>query len=322
VSRFILCAVFILAALGQSRAAALDKLSVAGGSFATIVAQEKGFYAARHLQVDVRQLGNSDAVRSALSSGAVEIADFGVDNAFAMAEHGDDIVIIMADENSPIQMVGQKGIATVDQLRGKAILVDAPNTQNAVIMKRILAKQGLTAGVDYVMREAGGQPLRLAALRKDPALGGTMVAWPVYFQMKAEGYPSLGSSLDVVGPMLFLGSFVKRDWAKSHRDIAVRYLAADVEAVRWMTDPKHEADVVALFEKSRGLSPAVSQIAYDNYMGPYGWVRDGKVDLATLARVMKLRAEVEGSWGSNPPPPETYVDTRYLRDALKAVGRK
>ena len=58
------------------------------------------------------------------------------------------------------------------------------------------------------------------------------------------------------------------------------------------------------------------------FTGPYGWAKDGEVDIPRLATVMKLRADVEGSWGGKPPPPETYLDMSYLAEAIKAIGGK
>jgi ABC-type nitrate/sulfonate/bicarbonate transport system substrate-binding protein len=295
----------------------------AGGSFTTYVAQTKGFYAENNIEVTIPNFPSSDALRAALAKGDIQMANFGVDNALAMAEKKvADVVIIMGGENPPIQFVGNKGIDTVDQLKGKTILVDAPNTQNAVIMKRILSKQGLEAGRDYQMKEAGGQPLRLAELKKDPSLGGTMVSWPVFFQMQADGYKAFGSSLDVVGPMTFLGTFAKRDWAASHKELLERYFEAEIKTLRWMMTPANKAEVIDLLVKGRSFTPAVAALAYDGFMSPNGWARDGEVKPTELAALMKLGADVEGRWGGHPPPPETYLDLSYLHDAIAKLDAK
>ncbi len=323
ISRIVVCGLLALGSLAPTHAAEPDKILLGGAKFTTYVGQQKGFYAASGLDVQVPRFDNSDALRSALASGAIHMASFGVDNALAMVEKGEmDVVIIMAGESSPIQMMGQKGITAVEQFRGKTILVDAPNTQNAVIMKRILSKSGLEAGRDYKMKEAGGQPFRLVELKKDPSAAGTMVSWPVFFQMQAEGYPAFGSSLDVVGPMLFQSTFVMRDWAKAHKDLVVRHLSAEVKTVRWMMARENRAEVISLLGKYLNASPEVATLAYEGFTGPYGWAKDGEVDIPRLATVMKLRADVEGSWGGKPPPPETYLDMSYLAEAIKAIGGK
>jgi ABC-type nitrate/sulfonate/bicarbonate transport system substrate-binding protein len=172
------------------------------------------------------------------------------------------------------------------------------------------------------MKQAGGQPLRLEELKKDPSLGGTMVSWPVFFQMQADGYKAFGSSLDVVGPITFLGTFAKRDWAAAHKDLLVRYLTAEISALRWMMDAKNKDEVIAALAKSRGFTPEVAAAAYQGFMSPNGWAKDGEVKLPELAALMKLRAEVEGSWGGNPPPPDKYLDLSYLHAAIAAIDKK
>ena len=314
------CVLTLAAASLPARAA--DKIAMGGGaSFIAYVGQNKGFYAENGLEVTVPRLPSSDAVRDALANGALQIADFGVDNALAMTDKNPvDVVILMGIENPPIQFMGAKGMKSVEEIRGKTLLVDDPNTQNAVIMYRILAKHGLQAGRDYQTRKAGGQPFRLDIIRKEPDLGGTMVSWPEFFQMRSEGYPDFGSSLDAVGPLTFHVIFARRDWAAAHRDIVIRFLKADLQAQRWMMDPARKDEVIALLSKGRNFLPEVAKAAYEGLMGPNGWVKDGTISLAELSNVMKLRAEVEGSWGGKAPAPETFLDLSYRDEALKAMG--
>jgi len=41
--------------------------------------------------------------------------------------------------------------------------------------------------------------------------------------------------------------------------------------------------------------------------------------MAGLANVLKLRAELEGQWGGNPPPPDKYVDLSYYNEAMASL---
>jgi ABC-type nitrate/sulfonate/bicarbonate transport system substrate-binding protein len=302
-----------------------DRIAMGGGNSLSIyVAQHKGFYKEQNIEVTIPGTSNADQLRDLLVAGKLQVAAFGVDNALAMAEKKiGDVAVIMDVENPPIQFVGARGMKAIEDVRGKALLVDSPSTQNAVIMKRILSLHGLEPDRDYTMKVAGGQPLRLAELRKnDPAVGGTMVSWPEFFQVRTEGYPVFGSSVDVVGPMTFQVIYVMRDWAAKNRDLVTRFLTAQVKAQRWMMDPKNKAEVIALYAQSRKYAPEVAAAAYEGLMSATGWARDGRVVPAELAAVMKLRAEVEGAWGGKPPAPETYIDASFLDAAIKTIDRK
>jgi len=309
--------------VSSSLTLAQDQLIIGGGNFATVVGQSKGFYAEQNLSVTIAKTSNSDEVRDGIAKGSIHFANFGIDNALAMSDkNGADIVFLNGNENPPIQFVGNKGVEAIEQIRNRPVLVDAPNTQNAVIMKRILAKQGLEAERDYSLRKSGGQPLRLEEMKKDANAAGTMVSWPEYFQMQADGYKAFGSSLDVVGPMMIRGNWTMRPWANANRELVVRYLSAEVKSLRWAMDPKNRDEVIALLAKSRNYSQQVASIAYENFMTPSGWQKDGALSLSALTTTITLRAEVEGGWGGKPPAAASLVDLSFLAEALKRADAK
>jgi len=47
--------------------------------------------------------------------------------------------------------------------------------------------------------------------------------------------------------------------------------------------------------------------------------KDAQLDMAGFRNVLKLRAEIEGQWGGNPPPPDKYLDLSYHERALSAI---
>ena len=50
-----------------------------------------------------------------------------------------------------------------------------------------------------------------------------------------------------------------------------------------------------------------------------GFARDAKFDMQGFKNVLKLRAELEGQWGGNPPPPEKYIDLSYYNEAVASL---
>jgi ABC-type nitrate/sulfonate/bicarbonate transport system substrate-binding protein len=317
-------ALIALTGSASVHAAGTDKIAMGGGiSLSVYVAQTKGFYAEQNIEVTIPRTSSSNELRDWLANGKLQVAAFGVDNALTMSEQkAADVAIIMDLENPPVEVIGQKGMKSVEELRGKVLLVDSPDTQNAVIMKRILAKHGLEPDRDYTMKVGGAQAVRLAALEKDPAAGGTVASWPEIFNLKAKGYPTFGSSSEVLGQMTFQAIFARRDWLAANKDLVERFLTAQLKAQRFIMDPKNKDEVIGLYAKSRNYNPEVATAAYEGLISPIGWVRDGEVKPSELAALMKLRAEVEGSWGGNPPPPETYIDLSYLHDAIEALDKK
>ena len=94
-----------------------------------LAAQAKGFYAKRGLSVDVKFTPNSDELRNGLAEGRYQIAHSAVDNAFALKDKANvDIAVVLGGDNSFNHLIAQPEIATLADVKGKTVVVDAVNT--------------------------------------------------------------------------------------------------------------------------------------------------------------------------------------------------
>jgi hypothetical protein len=50
-----------------------------------------------------------------------------------------------------------------------------------------------------------------------------------------------------------------------------------------------------------------------------GIAKDVRFDMAGFNNTLKLRAEIEGQWGGNPPPAAKYIDLSYYDRALSSI---
>jgi ABC-type nitrate/sulfonate/bicarbonate transport system substrate-binding protein len=132
-----------------------------------LAAQSQGFFAKRGLNVDVRIAPDSDELREGLAHGRYQIVHAGVDNAVAMAEVAKiDIAIVMGGDNGFNRLIVQPEIKSYADLRGKTVIVDAPDTAFAFLMYEMLRKNGLNKG-EYEVRPVGASFRRLDAMLKD-----------------------------------------------------------------------------------------------------------------------------------------------------------
>lgn len=303
----------------------LKLVKVGGGSFTTAIAQSEGIFAKYGLKVEIPRSssGGSEEVRSWLASGALDLADYGVDNAVAMVESaGVDVILVAATDYTPTELMAQPEIKSLAELRGKIVLVDAPNTQNALALKKILADAGLQAGADYQMKEAGGTGARIAAMLKQKEYGATMASGQTAAQARQGGLVSLASTAESFGPMLRYGVFTRRQWAKENSELLIRYLAAHIEAQRWLLDPANKEKIVERVIGGGKMPRAMALRIYENDTGPNGLAKDGAIDAQRFGNVLKFRAEVEGSWGGKPPAAARYYDVSYHEQALRLVNSK
>ena len=131
---------------------------------------------------------------------------------------------------------------------------------------------------------------------------------------------SLATTANIFGPTLRYGIFTRRQWAQENGDPLVRYLAAQIEAQRWIMNPANQKQVIDTVARQAKLSRDLAGQIYDMDMGPNGLAKDAAIDVQRFANVLKFRAEVEGSWGGKAPPPDRYYDASYHAKALSLVN--
>src|SRR5450631_4692015 len=127
-------------------------------------AQAKGFYAKRGLTVDLKFTPNSDELRNGLAEGRYQIAHSAVDNAFALKDKANvDIAVVIGGDNSFNHLIVQPEIASLADVKGKTVVVDAINTAYAFQLYEMLRQKGVNKG-DYEIKMAGGTAARLEAM--------------------------------------------------------------------------------------------------------------------------------------------------------------
>ena len=279
---------------------------------------ERGDFTARGLKVDLQFTSNSTDLRDGLAAGAFDIAHGAVDNAVAMVElAGHDVVIIMGGDSSMNEFFVQPGIGSVSDLKGRTLIVDAPNTAYALQAKKILLDHGLNADRDYTVKVVGATPLRAQAMQDSKDNAATILNPPFSIQVAAKGMKSLGRIVDLIGPYQATGAFVMREWAKANVDVLERYLAAYLEALQWALAPANRDAAIGLLVKWLKLPEKAATATYALLADPgFGLVPDARFDLAGFNNLLALRAQIEGQWGGKAPAPERYIDLSYYERAL------
>jgi len=184
-------------------------------NLALYAAQAQGRFAAHGLDVQLSFTPNSWTLRDGLQQGSYDIAHTAVDNAIAMVElAGADVAVVMGGDNGFNGVYVQPDIADIAALRGRTVLVDAPNTAFALVLYRILSQHGMERSRnDYVVKSVGATPLRLAALLEpsspdQPKYAGAILNLPYRIQAERAGLRCLGEAVDLVGPYLSTAGFV------------------------------------------------------------------------------------------------------------------
>lgn len=290
-------------------------------NLAHFAALQQGFYTAQGVQVELLFTQDSVELRNDLAQGKVDLVHTAVDNAIAMHETaGHDVVILCGGDNSMNELFVQADVPTVEALRGRTLIVDAPNTAYALQAKKILKMHGLRDG-DYTVRQVGGTFQRIKAMQSDRSASASMLNPPFSLQATRSGLRSLGRVADLLGPYQATGAFAMRPWATANGDVLARYLAGYIQGVRWTLAPANRDAAVALLAAKLQLAPDLAQDTYAALADPrYGLAPDARFDPAGYANVLALRAEIEGQWQGVPPPASYCVDLRWYDAALRRLG--
>ena len=279
----------------------------------------KGIFAKHGLKVEVVFTENSRQQREGLAAGKTDVVHSALDNAIAMIEVAKhDVVIVAGGDSGTNEFYVQPEIKSFADLRGRTIVVDAPDTAYALLAKKILAQHGLKAGTDYTIKPIGRGSMRLKALADSKEHAGGVLNLPYSIQAEKLGLRSLGRMVDLLGPYQAGGAFVMRSWARANAATLERYLAAYVEALRWALDPANKGEAVALLAEQLKLPRDIAERSLALIADPaFGFAPDARLSPEGFRNMLALRTEVEGGTVS----PDRYLDLGYYERALARLSR-
>lgn len=283
------------------------------------MAEEKGAFAKRNIRLELQFTPNSTEQRAGLAAGTSDIAHTAADNAVAMAEVAKvDAVIVGGGDSGLLELFVRPEIKSLADVKGKSMVVDAPNTAYALLARKILKNAGLIDGRDYKLVPIGGTESRVNAFSQSPDNAVGMLNPPWTFVAEARGARSLGQAKDLFGPYQAIVPIAMRSWAQSNSGALERYLAAYIEGCRISFDPSNREAVISVLRKRLNLTQEVASRSYEGLIQPgYGLSRDCQFDMAGFRNALSLRAEIEGQWGGVPPEPNKYLELKYFERALK-----
>jgi ABC-type nitrate/sulfonate/bicarbonate transport system substrate-binding protein len=288
-------------------------------NLAQFAAQEQGYYKKRGLSVELINTPNSTELRRGLAEGRYHIAHGGVDNAVAQVENDKtDLFIFMGGNNGLNSLFVQPEITSYEQLRGKTMAVDAPNTAFALLLYKMLDVKGIKRK-DYEVKAVGATHLRLQAMLKDKTYAASILSPPGSLQAVRAGLKDLGSAVSVVGPYQSDGGWVLRSWGKANEDALVRYIEANIEGIRWALNPANRAALTEIVARRLKQSPDIVTASLKIADDQKGFAVDGRFDIEGFRNVLQLRADMLATWGGKPPAPDKYLDLSYYQRALKRL---
>jgi ABC-type nitrate/sulfonate/bicarbonate transport system substrate-binding protein len=215
---------------------------------ALAVGRAKGFFAADGLDVDVIVTPNSTDQMRGLGKNSWQIVSTAFDNVLGWSgrEGAEIVAIARVSEGGTLPVYVRPEIKTWDDLRGKALAVDAVDTAFALVLRRVLLAHGLEMERgDYSLIAKGTTGFRLDSMIKGETFAGVLNA-PWDAKAAAAGMVRFADHREVL-PDYPGGVFaVGRKWAVENRPLLLKFLSVWNRALRFALDEKNSAEVLAL----------------------------------------------------------------------------
>jgi ABC-type nitrate/sulfonate/bicarbonate transport system substrate-binding protein len=283
-------------------------------------AREKQLFDRQNLSLDQRIAPSSQELREGLAEGRYQIVHTSVDNAIAMSEQANiDVVVVMGGDNGWNDFFVQPEIGSYGDLRGKTLIVDAPDTAFAFQLYKILKVNGVDVS-EVTIKPVGATRFRLQALKTDKNVAGAMLNLPFSLLAQKSGLRKMATATDIIGPYLSTTAFALRSWATENRDTLERYIRAYVGGLRWALDPSNKAEATSLLRQGLNIAEDIAAQSYAVATHPSGgFMPDARVDMDGFRNVLALRAKFHGDWDGVPPSPQRYLDLSYYDRAMASL---
>ncbi|KAL7965077.1 hypothetical protein HDV63DRAFT_398152 [Trichoderma sp. SZMC 28014] len=246
------------------------------------VANQLGFFTKNGLNVVYSQVPNSTAAFASILSGEYDILTATVDNAlnYRFNQNKNVTVIGQLDQGPDLVLASIPSITTVEQLKGKPIIVDSPVSGYAYLLQDVLSGYGLSlANGDYYFMTVGGTSQRYSALVNEALPNGTAVYATILtypFTAEGEALPTgeapniLARISDVIAPVTS-SAFTIREPSLSNRTetaLLTRFMTSMLAANRFLLNPKNKACSIQAIAQQLGVSQAIATQEYGSATNP------------------------------------------------------
>jgi ABC-type nitrate/sulfonate/bicarbonate transport system substrate-binding protein len=309
-------------------AAAQTKLTVITFAGATNLpiwtAIDQGFFGKEGLDVAQEITRGSVASTQGLMSGKYQFGSSALDNIIANAEgtgdvkiEGFDLAGIAGVHSGMNKVVTRPEIKTYDDIRGKAIAVDALTSGYGLVLIKILAMKGLKLNQDYTALPVGSGPNRLNAMKDGKAVAAALSA-PDDVEAKKLGFNILDDTTALIGSYQGSAIVVRRSYAKAHEDEVLAFLRGIVAATNSVFSDKAAA-LAEMKAHIKGMSDSELEAIYTQMTTSKGGLNRGaKMNMDGVRMLLTLRNDLSGS-DKKLTDPSKYVDLSYYE---KATGGK
>lgn len=276
-----------------------------------LAAQHRGFLEEEGLVVEVEDARGSRPQIEGLLAGRWDLAHTNADNVMRFRATGvhDLAIFLVADLGIAQKLIVHPDVRTFDDLRGRSVGVDAPDSGYAFVVYELLARAGLTRD-DYEVVPLGATAYRLSGLR-DGRIQAGLLSHHHETAALDDGFVILADTRDGFPTHAGITAASTRRYSAAHPEVVRGYARALLRATAWTVDPANAEDVVRVVAEGRGVSlDQARRLLAVEVGGRTGVIRSVADAAASLSGSADLREQYTGV------RPQGYFDPGPMSEAL------
>ena len=278
-----------------------------------LLAADAGYFDKRGLRVNLTVL-SATASAQALLSGTVDIYQGGTATIHANVAGSDVIYIAAAVDKSTLVLFGQKGITTLEGLRGKAVATTSVGAFGEIAMRKTAKERGMEIGKDIKLLYHKGPPDALQTFVLNNA-DGLIVTPPQTEMAKGKGYPVIidfyQRGLKIIGP----GTGVARAFMQKNPNTLKIFLMGYLDGIkRALDDPRAAKQVESHYSKI--TDPKLLEDSYQE--GKKVWNKDMTVDGDAIKLVLEQSTVAKAA----DLDPRRFFDNTLIKEVNRDYAAK
>ena len=277
------------------------------------VAETLDLFAAEDLSVERNIFTRPPEPVAALINGQLDIINVIPDVALLEMAKGAPLAIIANTNDRPqYRLMAQAELQNCRQLEGKKIGVNDGRSAEALILRRLLQRNGLKPEA-YELVAAGPPPERCEKL-KQGSISATMVTQPFDFLLEDAGFTVIATSLEAVPTYPFTVCVIRK--MEEPDENFLGFLRAVKRAWDWLAEPLNQAKAVEILSRVTETAPAQAERTYELYL-EFASPPSLEPTHEGVATMLDLLAE-SGRLPLPLPPARRYIDERYFERLERA----
>jgi NitT/TauT family transport system substrate-binding protein len=314
VSTVLLGMFFVVA--GSSRVGAAEaplvraNYAALSGAFAPLwIAADRNLFTKYGLNVDIRYIAPATATQALIGKNldiinpGGEIVEAGL--------NGEAVVYIAGIMNRAVMSLYAKPeIGSLADLKGKVLAVTVPGATTDFAARVLLQQARLTPGKDVKLIYLKGMVEILAGITQGNADAGIFTS-PTTLKAQHAGLKELVNVTEQNIPMIHAALASTKEYVKTHRDDARRFLQAYLEGIKISrTDPDYTKQIIGKYTKT--TDAADLENSYQTFLP--AWERLPLVPAAAVQTMLNFATHP----GAKTAKPELFIDNSILAEIGKS----